>query len=270
VSWNPGEIALVPGRTYYLEASNPGGFNPHFQEKWNASADGDAYRNGVVRPGSDLGLTILEYGPAIQRARIGFSELSEPAVGSANYTPGTGAAEIGFSTTSINQGATPMAATAATAEAPTAPVLIHRGVAATTTFNALNIASWDQPRVSMMVRVAKTGYEDSDFFRIYITDGTSQIDLLNEVGNTANVADGLEVLGDAGYFRLEGLIPDAWTSVRLVMSSSSNSTAGAEYYAIDSINFTGVAVPEPSVLLGLCGVSFLLSQRIGLRRGRAL
>src|SRR5438045_5316079 len=191
-------------------------------------------------------------------------------MGSENYSPAAGAAEIGFTTTSTNQGAGAMAGTAATAEAPTAPVLMHRGVAATTTFNALNISSWDQARVSMMMRVAKTGYEDGDFLRIYITDGTSNIDLLNELGNTANAADGLEGLGDAGYFRLEGLIPDAWNSVRLVVSSSSNSTASAEYYAIDSINFVGVAVPEPGMLSVLCGVSFLLSQRIGLRRGRVL
>jgi len=64
------------------------------------------------------------------------------------------------------------------------------------------------------------------------------------------------------------LIPNSWSQVRLVMSSLSNSSAGAEYYAIDSVSFTGLAVPEPATLLGFCGVSFLLSGRIRLRRGR--
>jgi len=240
------------------------------QEKWNAFADGEAYRNGTLRAGSDLAMTIVEYGPGMQRARIGYSEMSEPGLGAGSYTPGAGASELGFTTTSTNQGASPLAGTTGTGEAPTTPVLMHRGVAATTTFNSINLAAWDQARVSMMVRIAKTGYEDGDFLRIYITDGTATIDLLNELGNTASTTDALEVLADRAYFRVEGVIPDEWNSVRLVISSSSNSTQAAEYYSIDSINFTGVAVPEPTSVLALCGVSFLLRWRIGLRRGKVL
>jgi hypothetical protein len=271
VSWNPGEITLVPGHTYYIEASNAGGFTPYLQEKWNAFADGDAYRNGTLRAGSDLAMTILEYGPAgLHPTRVGYTEFSEPAMGAGSYSPGAGASEMGFTTTSTNLGASPLAGTVATVEAPTTPVLMHRGVSATTTFDAIQLSALHQALVSMMVRVGKTGYEDGDFLRVYITDGTSNIDLLNELGSTASTSDPLEVLGDRAYFRVEGLVPDSWSSVRLVMSSSSNSTAGAEFYSIDSINFTGVAVPEPTTLLALCGVSFLLRRRIGLRRGRAL
>jgi len=172
---------------------------------------------------------------------------------------------MGFSTTSTNQGASPLAGTVATVEAPTTPVLMHRGVNATTTFDAIQLGAWDLARVSMMVRVGKTGYEDGDFLRVYITDGTSNIDLLNELGNTASTSDPLELLGDRAYFRVEGLVPENWASVRLVMSSSSNSTAGAEFYAIDSVEFTGVAVPEPgTIVLGL-GVAFLLMRK---RRAR--
>ncbi|HEV8605832.1 MAG TPA: hypothetical protein VGQ99_10725 [Tepidisphaeraceae bacterium] len=114
----------------------------------------------------------------------------------------------------------------------------------------------------MMVRVAKTGYEDGDFLRIWITDGVSSIDLLNEMGSTASTSDPLEVLGDRAYFRLEGLVPESWGEARLMVSSSSNSTQSAEFYGIDSIEFTGVAVPEPGVMAaGLCGVVLLGRRR---------
>jgi hypothetical protein len=77
VSFNPGEIALVPGRTYYIEASNAGGFTSYLQEKYNAFADGVAYRNGTLSAAADLAMTIVEYGPGLKRERIAYAEFTE-------------------------------------------------------------------------------------------------------------------------------------------------------------------------------------------------
>ena len=67
VSYNPGEVSLVPGRTYYVEFTNPEGFNPYVMNRsQDAYPDGAAYQNGVLKDGGsvDLSMTILEYAPA--------------------------------------------------------------------------------------------------------------------------------------------------------------------------------------------------------------
>jgi hypothetical protein len=271
VSFNPGEITLVPGRTYHIEATNSAGFTPYLQEKWNAYGDGEAYKNGTVRAGADLAMTIMEYGPGMKRERIAYTEFAEAGVGVIGYIPAPGAKEMGWVTPAyLPQGSNPSAGTANSVEAPTSPMLVHRGIAGTSEFMLVDLANWDLARVSMMVRVAETGYEDGDLLRIWITDGVSSVDLLNELGNTASTSDALEVLGDRAFFRIEGMVPESWSGVRLMVTSSSNSTQAAEFYIVDSVEFTGVAVPEPGALSVLCGVSFLLRRRIGLRRGRIL
>jgi hypothetical protein len=63
VSWNPGEVPLVPGTLYYLEAdSGAHGFNPaKFSTSMNAYAPGQAYQSYGAQPGVDLLMQVVEY-----------------------------------------------------------------------------------------------------------------------------------------------------------------------------------------------------------------
>ncbi len=61
VSYGPGEVPLTPGKTYVIEATNPKGFTPYFQEPSNAYDDGRAYRRGKGGR-ADLAMTIVQYG----------------------------------------------------------------------------------------------------------------------------------------------------------------------------------------------------------------
>jgi len=60
VSYNPGDVPLTPGRTYYVEFTNPAGFTPHTQEPWDRYDDGQAWKNGVAVD-EDLAMTIIQY-----------------------------------------------------------------------------------------------------------------------------------------------------------------------------------------------------------------
>lgn len=62
VSFNPGDVPLVPGSTYYVRAHTPSGITPFTAESWNAYPDGHAFKNGLARPALDLSMTIVEYG----------------------------------------------------------------------------------------------------------------------------------------------------------------------------------------------------------------
>jgi len=60
VSFNPGEVALTPGETYYIEATQPAGFTPYVMRPDERFADGAAFRNGSP-VAEDLSMTIVEY-----------------------------------------------------------------------------------------------------------------------------------------------------------------------------------------------------------------
>jgi len=60
VSYNPGDVALVPGETYYIDAYSASGFTPYTQPSWNMYSDGQAYDNGSAT-GYDLAMTIMQY-----------------------------------------------------------------------------------------------------------------------------------------------------------------------------------------------------------------
>ena len=74
VSWNPGEVPLVPGERYFIEVTQSFGFNPvKFTKSVNAYPDGDAYRGGGRRSGVDLHMQVVEYAPVTPRfARADF------------------------------------------------------------------------------------------------------------------------------------------------------------------------------------------------------
>ena len=60
VSFNPGEVVLTPGETYYVDVLCPAGFTPYTMEPWERFADGRAYRGGVATR-EDLAMTIVEH-----------------------------------------------------------------------------------------------------------------------------------------------------------------------------------------------------------------
>ena len=60
VSYNPNDVTLVPGQTYYIEVTDVTNFTPFVQEAWNSYSDGTAFRNGEAT-GYDLAMTIMEY-----------------------------------------------------------------------------------------------------------------------------------------------------------------------------------------------------------------
>ncbi len=79
VSYNPGEVPLTRGQTYFIEfnSHNPPpesvGFNPYLMkpasgascgggDESDSFSEGIAYRDNVARPDDDLAMTILEYG----------------------------------------------------------------------------------------------------------------------------------------------------------------------------------------------------------------
>jgi hypothetical protein len=60
VSYNPNDVILIPGQTYYIDVTDVTNFTPFVQESWNSYSDGTAFRNGVAT-GHDLAMTIMEY-----------------------------------------------------------------------------------------------------------------------------------------------------------------------------------------------------------------
>jgi hypothetical protein len=62
VSYNRGEVALVPGETYYVEFTSSPGFNPYVMEAGeDAYPDGAPYQDRAPRSGFELSMTILVY-----------------------------------------------------------------------------------------------------------------------------------------------------------------------------------------------------------------
>jgi hypothetical protein len=59
-SYNPGDVPLVPGETYYIDIGHSRGITPYLMQPWESYPDGEAYRDGVAIA-HDLSMTILEY-----------------------------------------------------------------------------------------------------------------------------------------------------------------------------------------------------------------
>jgi len=60
VSYNPNDVTMVPGQTYYIDVTDTINFTPYVQEPWNSYSDGTAFRNGAATE-HDLAMTIIEY-----------------------------------------------------------------------------------------------------------------------------------------------------------------------------------------------------------------
>ena len=60
--WNPGEVPLTPGQTYYIEVDRPGGYNPaKFTHGGNSYLGGQAFIGGNPQSGVDFHMQVVEY-----------------------------------------------------------------------------------------------------------------------------------------------------------------------------------------------------------------
>jgi hypothetical protein len=168
--------------------------------------------------------------------------------------------ELGFVTASSpSGGVNPLAGVAVLGDGGGMRVFSHRSTNATTTFDDVNLANYDQVSVSLRMQVADTAYEAADFVRVYVTNGTDSVNLLNFSGPA------LDNFGGDGFLTYQAAIPNDWAHATLVMTSSTNSTQGAERFDFDSIEFRGaVVIPEP----GTCAVALagLIVAAAGIRR----
>ena len=172
---------------------------------------------------------------------LGFSQFNEPPLGAGTFNPSPTHEEIGFATTtSPSGGVNPLAGVADLGARLARAALTHRSINAATTFQTIDLANYDDAFMSLRVQVTDTGYDSTDFVRVYVTNGTETLDLLNLSDTT-----GLHLLDGIGFVRYWAAIPNDWTQAALVISSSSNSSDGAKRYDFDSIEFRGGGIPEP-------------------------
>jgi hypothetical protein len=193
---------------------------------------------------------------------IAFTEFDEPPLGQDAYMAGETSEELGFSTfTTPSGGLNPLTGVAQLDGGQR--VFSHRSVNATTFFDSIDLVSFDDPSVSLEVQIANTSYEAGDSVRAYVTDGTSQIDLFNFAGTAAS--DPLDQAAGAGFVRYSVAIPNDWAEAALVITSSSNSTQGAERFDFDSIEFR--AIPEPGTW-GMVLAALVTAVAANARRAR--
>ena len=104
-------------------------------------------------------------------------------------------------------------------------------------------------------------YEAEDLLELYVTDGgTGRVDLLRLNGDT-----GLDGLADDRYAAWWADIPPAWKKAVLVLSTSSNSSAGSEGFDLAVVEFTGPAAEEACAAPSPAG-TFIRGDATGDRR----
>jgi hypothetical protein len=191
----------------------------------------------IITGNSPQGIAI-DSTPTTQR--FAGSEFAEPAVGAHSYFPAPPAQEVGFRTTTTqNGGQNPIGAVTASGGA-SGNVLTHQSLAATTVFDEVSLFGWSNVELSLRLQVAATTYESGDFVRAILSNGNDSITLFDlQVNGTA---DDLNSLAGDGFSTFRRTIPDDWTRATLAVTSSSNSSAGAERFDFDSIVFDGSAL----------------------------
>lgn len=170
------------------------------------------------------------------------TQFNEPPVNAASFSPGLDGQELGFATTqSPTSGVNPLVGVQSLGANR---AFTHRSVIAVTTLDPVELLGLEEVEVSVDLQVANTTYEAGDFVRIYATNGSQSIDLFNQIG--AATTDGLDNLAGRGFTAFRAALPGDWTQAWLVISSSSNSSAGAERYDFDNILFTSA----PTTIVG--------------------
>jgi hypothetical protein len=172
---------------------------------------------------------------------LAFSRFDEPAAGATSYAPGPTASELGFHTTSAaTGGASPLVGIVEVEPALGVKVLSHSSVAATTTFDAVDLSGRKDVRATVVLRVWDTGYEEEDFIKVEATSGAERAVLVNLSG-TSGLAD----IPKGEYVSFWAGIPKSWSSAALVVTSSSNSGSGSERFDVRSIELVDLATGDP-------------------------
>ncbi|MBN1418984.1 MAG: hypothetical protein JXP34_09420 [Planctomycetes bacterium] len=175
------------------------------------------------------------------RAAIARTRFREPSPGAASYSPGAGASELGFATTwTATGGQDPFAGVVEAGASRLARRLGLRSVSSTTTFATVDLAGASDVRATAVIRVRDTGYETGDLLRAYVTDGAARAMLVDAAGSA------IEELATGEYIAFSASIPSDWIRAALVISTSSNSSAGSEGYDIAYVEFAAAGSGGPS------------------------
>ncbi len=195
--------ATVPGATYF----------------WRV----DEIVDGTARRGDVRSFTVCS----------AYTDFDDPPLDASSFTPGAGDTELGFKTvTTPTGGQDPFAGVIDTGSTPTTPVFSHRSIGVVTTFDAVALAEETPMAVSLMLQVRDTEYEQGDLLDVYATNGAEQRRLVRIEGGSQ-----LTQLAGAGYARFAALLPPEWTTARVVIATSGNSSSGNERYDFDRIAF---------------------------------
>jgi hypothetical protein len=238
---------------------------------------------------TDVGEVYLFEGPPPGLRTIARTDFSEATLGASSFVPGPGNREIGFSTVvdPDSLGITPIAEVNHDGTI-NSPALIHQSLDATTTFDFVDLTGWQDVSVLVNLRVAiNTFFEAGDQLRVVLQNGGPDVEtivLVDLMGATGT--DALDALRDDGYSYYMAHVPSHWSEVRLVVTTSSNSSLDAERFEFDGIRIVGVhVIPEPPTallalfgLLGLAGFTkcrrlhriwpWITGRAMGMFRGR--
>ncbi|MEX2185309.1 MAG: hypothetical protein WD875_00885 [Pirellulales bacterium] len=176
-----------------------------------------------------------------------YSAFDEPNLNAGQYMPSPMSSELGFTTTSSPSGGqNPLAGVIL--NGPSRRVFSHRSVNASTSFDFVDVSQLDSVRLSIDIQPQCTGYERGDLLHVYVTNGTESIDVLRAAG-TEFSGDAIELLDCEYMTRYLTAIPDEWTQLSLRITTSTNSSTGAERFDFDNVRISGTAVvPEPTTL----------------------
>ncbi len=209
-------------------------------------------------PGSTVNaaqnLTLQGSGPAPEEV-VAYNVFNETTIGVREWTPGVTDTEIGFTSTMIAENLSP-ASVYGTIDTEGTPRRFRMvGCEASTTFDSVDLTGFEGVRVSFDVLFNNATYESDDYFRAVVTNGTDTITLVD--------LDGLEINGLYWFvsYSYSAVIPDSWTSARLMISSRTNAPDSTEGMDVDDIFFMGTRVPEPASLCFLAMAGLLVGGR---------
>lgn len=186
-----------------------------------ATADGFEWNTELLAERGDLQLIDT----ATQR--IAGTEFLEPELEERTYSNPDGT-ELGFTTvSSTNDGARPFTGVANGDSG--GRQFLHRSVDATTIFESVDLAAFGLVELELDWDVSPIAqFEQDDRISISVTDGNQAIQLVD--------IERLSTLrNNTGVFP----IPDSWNTATVIFSSTTDSSSGAEWFALERLAFRG-------------------------------